>query len=69
LISLNNLTAEEREKKLEELEDPTSEISEVFGTAPPKKTIHVIVQRPSAANLLFFALCLLSAAPLLLLRS
>ncbi|KAF9085347.1 hypothetical protein BGX27_003489, partial [Mortierella sp. AM989] len=26
--------------------DATSEISEVFGTAPPKKTIHVIVQRP-----------------------
>ncbi|KAF9902315.1 hypothetical protein BX616_001980 [Lobosporangium transversale] len=27
----------------------TSEISEIFGTAPPKKTIHAIVQRPSAA--------------------
>ncbi|ORZ12045.1 hypothetical protein BCR41DRAFT_356395 [Lobosporangium transversale] len=26
----------------------TSEISEIFGTAPEKKTIHVIVQRPSA---------------------
>ncbi|KAF9344577.1 hypothetical protein BGX26_004219 [Mortierella sp. AD094] len=26
----------------------TNEISEVFGTAPPKKTIHVIVQRPLA---------------------
>ncbi|KAF8953043.1 hypothetical protein BGZ46_003310, partial [Entomortierella lignicola] len=25
-----------------------TEISEVFGTAPAKKTIHVIVQRPSA---------------------
>ncbi|KAF9370391.1 hypothetical protein BGX21_005573, partial [Mortierella sp. AD011] len=47
-ITLNNLTANEREKKLEELEDPTTEISEVFGTVPAKKTIHVIVQRPSA---------------------
>ncbi|KAF9081985.1 hypothetical protein BGX27_004680, partial [Mortierella sp. AM989] len=26
----------------------TTEIAEVFGTAPPKKTIHVIVQRPYA---------------------
>ncbi|KAG0008054.1 hypothetical protein BGZ80_003913, partial [Entomortierella chlamydospora] len=31
-----------------ELDDPTSDISEVFGTAPAKRTIHVIVQRPSA---------------------
>ncbi|KAF9147863.1 hypothetical protein BGX21_006822, partial [Mortierella sp. AD011] len=30
LITLNNLTAEDRERKLDELEDPTSEISEVF---------------------------------------
>jgi hypothetical protein len=47
LITLSNLTVEERKKKHEELEDPTSEISEVFGTTPAKKTIHVIVQRPA----------------------
>ncbi|KAF9090292.1 hypothetical protein BGX27_002295, partial [Mortierella sp. AM989] len=48
-IALNNLTAdEESKKKAKELEDSTSEISDVFGAAPPKKTIHVIVQRPSA---------------------
>ncbi|KAF9093994.1 hypothetical protein BGX27_001539 [Mortierella sp. AM989] len=48
-ITLANLTDEEKaNKKPEELEDSTSEISEVFDTAPPKKTIHVIVQRPSA---------------------
>ncbi|KAF9086616.1 hypothetical protein BGX27_003151, partial [Mortierella sp. AM989] len=29
----------------------TNEISEVFGTTPPKKTIHVIVQRPLAVVL------------------
>ncbi|KAF9084747.1 hypothetical protein BGX27_003718 [Mortierella sp. AM989] len=29
----------------------TSDISEVFGTAPAKKTIHVIVQRPLAEDL------------------
>lgn len=28
----------------------TTEIAEVFGTAPPKKTIHVIVRRPSAGK-------------------
>ncbi|KAF9099642.1 hypothetical protein BGX27_000549 [Mortierella sp. AM989] len=28
----------------------TSEISEVFATTPPKKTIHIIVQRPSTAE-------------------
>ncbi|ORY97137.1 hypothetical protein BCR41DRAFT_228771 [Lobosporangium transversale] len=28
----------------------TSEISEVFGSAPAKKTIHVIVQRPSQGS-------------------
>ncbi|KAF9147092.1 hypothetical protein BGX20_006757, partial [Mortierella sp. AD010] len=27
----------------------TSDISEVFGTAPPKKTIHCIVERPASA--------------------
>ncbi|KAF8950651.1 hypothetical protein BGZ46_004403, partial [Entomortierella lignicola] len=29
---------------------PTDEISEVFGTAPAKKTIHVIVRLPAAAS-------------------
>ncbi|ORZ15009.1 hypothetical protein BCR41DRAFT_82362 [Lobosporangium transversale] len=28
----------------------TSEISEVFGSAPAKKTIHVIIQRPSQGS-------------------
>jgi hypothetical protein len=42
-IELSNLTIQEKLKKL----DPTSEISEVFGNSPPKKTIHVIVERPS----------------------
>ncbi|KAF9090109.1 hypothetical protein BGX27_002332, partial [Mortierella sp. AM989] len=48
---LQGLEADRLEKKLEELEDPTSEVSEVFGTTPAKKTIHVIVQRPSAEDL------------------
>ncbi|KAF9081546.1 hypothetical protein BGX27_004860 [Mortierella sp. AM989] len=50
-ITLGSLTDEEKAtKKPEELEDSTSEISEVFGSAPPKKTIHVIVQRKSSAD-------------------
>ncbi|KAF9895488.1 hypothetical protein BX616_009592, partial [Lobosporangium transversale] len=48
-IMLNYLTIEERSKEPEELDDATSEISEFFGTAPPKKTINVIVQRPLGA--------------------
>ncbi|KAG0024322.1 hypothetical protein BGZ80_004284 [Entomortierella chlamydospora] len=43
-ISLDNLIVSETLKKPVELDDPTSEISEVFGTAPPKRTIHIIVQ-------------------------
>ncbi|KAF9368007.1 hypothetical protein BGX21_006900, partial [Mortierella sp. AD011] len=39
---------EEKDNTPKELEDPTNEISEVFGAAPAKKTIHVIVQRPVA---------------------
>ncbi|KAF9094166.1 hypothetical protein BGX27_001511, partial [Mortierella sp. AM989] len=30
----------------------TTEISEVFGTAPPKKTIHVIIERPSTPEVI-----------------
>jgi hypothetical protein len=29
---------------------PTSDLSEVFGDNPPKKTIHIIVQRPPAGK-------------------
>ncbi|KAF9991786.1 hypothetical protein BGZ79_003981, partial [Entomortierella chlamydospora] len=47
-ITLSKLI-EEKECTPKELEDPTSEISEVFSTAPAKKTVHVIVQRPAAA--------------------
>ncbi|KAF9895479.1 hypothetical protein BX616_009612, partial [Lobosporangium transversale] len=40
-IALNNLTADdEANKKPQELDDSTSEISEVFGSTPAKKTIH-----------------------------
>ncbi|KAG0012920.1 hypothetical protein BGZ80_011418 [Entomortierella chlamydospora] len=48
-IILDNLL-KEKDNTPKELEDPTSEISEVFGTAPAKKTIHVIVRRPAAAS-------------------
>ncbi|KAF8974124.1 hypothetical protein BGZ46_009757, partial [Entomortierella lignicola] len=41
---------EDKDNTPKELEDPASEISEVFGPAPAKKTIHVIVQRPAAAS-------------------
>ncbi|ORY88698.1 hypothetical protein BCR41DRAFT_31338 [Lobosporangium transversale] len=58
-IALNNLTAnEESRKKPEELEDSTCEISDVFGAAPPKKTIHIIVQRPLAVMARLIALFL-----------
>jgi hypothetical protein len=30
--------------------DPTDDVSDVFPFAPPKKTIHVIVQRPPSGN-------------------
>ena len=30
-----------------EIEDPTDDIADVFTKTPPKKTIHIIVQRPS----------------------
>ncbi|KAF9163381.1 hypothetical protein BGX20_001338 [Mortierella sp. AD010] len=46
-ITLGNLTDKEKAtKKPEELEDPTIEISEVFGLSPAKRTIHVIVIDP-----------------------
>ncbi|KAF9909535.1 hypothetical protein BX616_011132, partial [Lobosporangium transversale] len=51
-IAANQLNLyHERSKEPEELDDLTSEISEGFGTAPPKKTIHAIIQRPSAAKI------------------
>ncbi|KAF9897529.1 hypothetical protein BX616_005448, partial [Lobosporangium transversale] len=47
-ITLSNLTDEQKaQKNPEKLEDPTSEVSEVFGAVPPKKTIHVIIERPA----------------------
>lgn len=30
--------------------DPTDDVSDVFPEAPPKKTIHIIVQRPPPVN-------------------
>ncbi|KAF9416742.1 hypothetical protein BGZ76_004608, partial [Entomortierella beljakovae] len=48
VITLGNLIGDETTAHPERLKDPASEISEVFGTAPAKKTIHVIVQRPLA---------------------
>ncbi|ORY94348.1 hypothetical protein BCR41DRAFT_402382 [Lobosporangium transversale] len=48
--TIKNAVNEAKEKKPKELEDPASDISEVFGAAPAKKTIHIIVQRPSAAT-------------------
>ncbi|KAF9353971.1 hypothetical protein BGX26_008276 [Mortierella sp. AD094] len=45
-ISLHNLIISVTLKKPVELDDPTSEISEIFDTAPPKRTIHIIVQWP-----------------------
>ncbi|KAF9163479.1 hypothetical protein BGX21_006302, partial [Mortierella sp. AD011] len=48
-ITLTNLNNEDLTNTPKELEDATCEISEIFGTAPPKKTIHVIVQLPKTA--------------------
>ncbi|KAF9992579.1 hypothetical protein BGZ79_002908, partial [Entomortierella chlamydospora] len=63
-ITLGNLTDEEKAtKKPEELEDPTIEISEVFGLSPAKRTIHVIVKDPRQATVITPAQTALSPSP------
>ena len=41
-ILFNNIAKEEKEKLL-----PSKDLSNIFEEKPPKKTIHIIVQRPS----------------------
>ncbi|KAK3818233.1 MAG: hypothetical protein JOS17DRAFT_721674 [Linnemannia elongata] len=57
-ILFNNIAKEEKEKL-----HPADDLSDIFDEKPPKKTIHIIVQRPSQGNanarLLLFVTCCL----------
>lgn len=44
-ILFNNIAKEEKEKL-----HPTDDLSDIFDEKPPKKTIHIIVQRPAKGN-------------------
>jgi hypothetical protein len=47
--------------------DPTDDVSEFFDKPPPKKTIHIIVQRPPLGNVDALALIRTSRMSLFLL--
>jgi len=55
-ILFNNIAKEEKEKL-----HPADDLSDIFDEKPPKKTIHIIVQRPSQGKVYAFCFVLLTS--------